>query len=276
MEGVRLRFLLQPGWLALTVAVFVFAAACFTVLAPWQLDRHEDRKTGNDALRASLEAPPRPLNEALPNGAAPDMRTQWSRVRITGEYLPEKEMIARLRLVEGNPAFEILTPMRASDGQLVLINRGYIRPDQQSRVTGYPPAPSGKVTVQARARIDEPSSRPAEPQNGRLQVYGVGSEVAANATGLDFRPGYFQLERGQPGALDPLPLPHLEAGPFLSYGMQWVAFGVMALLGWVYFTWRELKPGGALHESGQRSRRKTVAEMLAEDEENEDAPLSSR
>jgi len=266
---VRLRLLLRPGWLALTLVVFAFAAACFTLLAPWQLGRHDERSATNDALRASLDAPPRPLNEVLPDGAAPDTRTQWSRVTISGEYLPDKEMVARLRSVNGNPAYEILVPLRTDDGQLVLIDRGYLEPGENSQVPAYAPVPAGRVTVQARARLDEPPSRPPEPQGDKLHVYGVGSKVAEQATNLEFRPGYFQLERNQPGALEPLPLPQLEAGPFLSYGMQWVAFGVMALVGWAYFTWRELKPGGALHESGQRQRRKSVAEMLAEDEEED-------
>jgi len=265
---VRLRFLLQPSWLALTVAVFAFAAACFTLLAPWQLGRHDERQATNDALQASLEAPPRPLAEVLPGGAAPDSRTQWSRVTITGEYLPEHELVARLRTVNGQPAYEILVPLRTDDGELVLIDRGYVEPGDDAQFAKFPPVPEGRVTVQARARIDEPPTRPAEPRGEQLHVYGVGSTVAERATGLDFRPGYFQLERNQPGALEPLPLPQLESGPFLSYGMQWIAFGVMALVGWGYFTWRELKPGGALHEAGQRPRRKTVAEMLAEDDED--------
>jgi hypothetical protein len=44
----------------------------------------------------------------------------------------------------------------------------------------------------------------------------------------------------------------------------------MALLGWLYFTVRELRPGGVLHERGEQPRRrKSVAEMLAEDEADE-------
>ena len=69
--------------------------------------------------------------------------------------------------------------------------------------------------------------------------------------------------------LGALPLPQTDSGPFLSYALQWIAFGAMALLGWLYFTVRELKPGGALtrpSEPAQPTRRKSVAEILAEDE----------
>jgi hypothetical protein len=69
--------------------------------------------------------------------------------------------------------------------------------------------------------------------------------------------------------LGALPLPQTDSGPFFSYALQWIAFGAMAVLGWLYFTVRELKPGGALtapKPSGERTRRKSVSEILAEDE----------
>jgi cytochrome oxidase assembly protein ShyY1 len=263
---VKLRFLLQPGWLTLTAVVFAFAISCFTLLAPWQFDRHTERKAENAALGSAFDARPQPLAEAFPDGRAPDVRSQWTPVTLTGQYLAEQEVIARLRTVLGKPAYEVLTPLRLDSGEIVLVDRGFVRPDQRSRVSEYAAPPAGEVTVQARARIDERGSRPAELSDGRLHVYGVGSSVVSKATGLELRPGYFQLEGGQPGALEPLPLPRREAGPFLSYALQWIAFGVMAVLGWLYFTVRELKPGGVLREQGEKPRRKSVAEQLAEDD----------
>ena len=66
---------------------------------------------------------------------------------------------------------------------------------------------------------------------------------------------------GQPGALGIAALPQLDSGPFLSYAWQWITFGVMAIGGLGYFTWRELKPGGALTPEG-RARRKAEKEAL--------------
>lgn len=230
---MRLKVLLQPGWLALTALVFAFAIACFTLLAPWQFGEHEERKADNAALQRALAARPQPLEQALPAGKEPDTRSQWTPVTITGRYLADDEVLARLRVVLGEPAFEVLTPLRTSGGETVLVNRGVVRPDQRSGVPDYPPPPAGEVTVTARARSDERGSRPAEHIGGRVQVYGVGSTVVEKATGAELRPGYFQLTGGQPGVLEPLPLPRMEAGPFLSYALQWIAFGVMALLGWL-------------------------------------------
>ncbi|MGZ4575890.1 MAG: SURF1 family protein, partial [Mycobacteriaceae bacterium] len=63
----------------------------------------------------------------------------------------------------------------------------------------------------------------------------------SSATGLTITPGYLQLAENQPGVLEALPLPQLDAGPYLSYGLQWIAFGVMAPLGLGYFVWAELR-----------------------------------
>ena len=36
-------------------------------------------------------------------------------------------------------------------------------------------------------------------------------------------------------------LPHLDAGPFLSYGIQWIAFGILAPIGLSYFLFSEIR-----------------------------------
>ncbi|MFD9896286.1 SURF1 family protein [Amycolatopsis sp. NPDC059027] len=274
---MRLRFLLRPGWLALTVVVFTFAVCCYTLLAPWQFRRDTERETQNAAVRASFTAAPAPLSQELAPGAEPDQRTEWRLVTMTGTYLPEAEVVARLRTVQGQGASEILTPFRTTDGTIVLVDRGYVGLSADSGVPPYAAPPTGTVTLVARARPDEtdPKNREAttDPSSGgKLQSYVVDSRVVARAAKLDIRPGYFQLDVDQPGVIKPLPLPQLDSGPFFSYALQWIAFGTMALLGWLYFTVRELKPGGALTTPRpERGRRKSVAEMLAEDEAAEEA-----
>ncbi|GAA5128550.1 hypothetical protein GCM10025762_59050 [Haloechinothrix salitolerans] len=276
-----MRFLLRPNWVVLTLVVFLFATACFLLLSPWQWGRHNERDARNEAIERSLSSPPRPIEQVLPDGTAPSADTVWSRVEVTGTYLPDAEVIARLRSVHGEPAYEVLTPLRTPSGDTVLIDRGYIAPNDQVGVPDYAPPPDGEVTVIARVRTDEadPKGRAAfTPSDADTpHVYAIDSTVVADETGLDLRPGYFQLTPHQPGVLNPLPLPRVNAGPFLSYSMQWIAFGIMALAGWLYFTVRESKPGGALRGSAQRAsgdggrrakkpRRKSVAEQLAEDE----------
>jgi uncharacterized membrane protein YebE (DUF533 family) len=36
-------------------------------------------------------------------------------------------------------------------------------------------------------------------------------------------------------------VPALDAGPFLSYGIQWIAFGILAPIGLGYFAYSEIQ-----------------------------------
>lgn len=258
---MRFGFLLRPGWLALTAGVLVFAVACFTLLAPWQFRRHAERQATNAAVATSMRTGPVPLAHALPAGAAPGPGSEWQQVRLTGRYLAAAETVVRLRTVLGKPAFEVLTPFRLADGGTVLVDRGFLRPGPGLRVPDYPPPPGGQVTLIGRLRADEAADTDRAPvrQDGRTQVYAASSAAMSQAVGVPLRPGYVQLNAGQPGVLGALPLPRLEAGPFFAYALQWIAFGVMAVLGWAYFVWREA--GGTV------APRRSVAEALREPED---------
>lgn len=270
-----MRFLLRPGWLALTLVVLAFAVACFAVLAPWQFGRHAERKATNDAITRSFNADPVPVQTL---SATSD--DEWRTVSLTGAYLASDEVVARLRTVTGEAAFEVLTPFRLTDGTVVLVDRGFVRPRQGREdlaLPTYPAPPAGTRELTARIRVDEhdPNDRPAL-RGTPPQVYAVDSRAVARVTGSAIRPGYVQLAADSPGVLGVLPLPELESGPFLSYALQWITFGVMALLAWLYFTWREIKPGGVLAESGaERPRRQSVARQIAEEEARERATAES-
>ena len=52
---------------------------------------------------------------------------------------------------------------------------------------------------------------------------------------------YLQLVENQPGGLGVIDVPHLDAGPFLSYGIQWISFGILAPIGLGYFAYSEIR-----------------------------------
>jgi cytochrome oxidase assembly protein ShyY1 len=100
---------------------------------------------------------------------------------------------------------------------------------------------------------------PTIPPRCPREIYSINTTVVSNLTGLTVDPGYFALVDNQPGVLNVLPLPQIDSGPFLSYALQWIVFGAMAIGGLGYFTWREIQPGGALTPEG-RARRRTERE----------------
>lgn len=237
----RLTFLLRPSWLVLAVVVVGFAYACFTVLAPWQLGKNTSTSERNDRMAASIAQDPVPLHDLLSGDAR--VEDEWRRVIADGSYLPDSDVLVRLRSIESQPAYQVLTPFLLDDGRTVLVDRGYVRPVQGTEVPEIPPAPTGPVSIEARIRLSEGTVPGKDPftDAGYLQVYFVDSPQIAQASGLDLVDGYLQLDSDQPGVLTPTPLPQLDAGPYLSYGLQWLAFGIMAPLGLGYFVWAELR-----------------------------------
>jgi cytochrome oxidase assembly protein ShyY1 len=270
--------------LALLITVLVFAGACFWILSPWQFGRNAEQQQQNDQISAALHTPAVPLEKLLPEPSADPAAVNWREVIVTGHYLPQKETLARLRVVDGKPASVVLTPFQPAHGPIMLIDRGYVVQDNGQTGT-VRPAPAGTVTLKARVHPDEQSSRGDQTltSDGHQQVYAVSSKIVTAVTGTPLRQGTFALTNGQPGALSIESLPQLDSGPFLSYALQWIVFGVMALGGLGYFTWRELQPGGALTQEARARRRndtaraagapvrgrKAVAAAIAEDEARE-------
>ena len=239
----RWSFLLKPGWWALGLVVVAFAYLCFTVLAPWQLGKNTKTERENQQIQSSLTAAPVPVKTFLPQQNSSARDAQWRQVTATGRYLTDAQVVARLRLVGGEPAYEVLVPFAVDGGPTVLVDRGYLRPVQGTAVPAIPPAPGGTVSITARLRDSEtaPPDKPAFTENGVTQVYAIDTRAVSAATRIPLAGSYLQLTENQPGVLGVAELPHLDAGPFLSYGIQWIAFGIVAPIGLGYFIYSEVK-----------------------------------
>ncbi len=99
--------------------------------------------------------------------------------------------------------------------------------------------------------------------DGAQQVYSINTAQIATVTGVPLAGSYLQLVEDQPGGLGVIALPHLDAGPFLSYGIQWIAFGIIAPIGVGYFVYAEIR---------QRRREKAASTPPAP---APDAPLTT-
>ncbi|MDX1893286.1 SURF1 family protein [Mycolicibacterium sp. 050158] len=239
----RLTFLFKPQWLALYVVAIAFAYLCFTVLAPWQLGKNTKTSRENQQISTSLAQPPVPVTTLLPHQDSSAPGAQWRQVSATGRYLNDAQVLARLRVIDGNPAYEVLVPFRVDGGPTILVDRGYVKPVTGTRVPEFAPPPTGTVTIVARLRDSEGIVAGKDPlrEDGVQQVYSISTAQIAQVTGIPLAGSYLQLVDGQPGGLGAIALPHLDAGPFLSYGIQWIAFGIIAPIGVGYFVFAEIK-----------------------------------
>lgn len=249
----RWAFLLTPGWIAVILAALGFAAVCFLVLSPWQFDRNSGRTAQNNAINASITAPVVPVTDLLSTTAPPPQDITWRIVTATGEFDPTRQIYVRLRQDSaGQPVSEVIVPFRLASGDMLVVDRGYVSFGDVRNGASVPPLPTGQVTITGRVQQEQvdPANRQPVVVDGRIEAYAIsadaitaGAITAGTATGPaageDFLQGYIQLTADSPGVLTAVDLPQIDAGPFLSYALQWAAFGVIALIGLGVFIYRE-------------------------------------
>lgn len=243
-----LKTFLKPGWVLLLLFVVAFSYLAFTVLAPWQLGKDDDIVERNELITHAYEADPQPVEDLVDDhGAIKD--DEWSRATLHGHYLPQDEVLLRLRPVDSGPSYQSLVPFRTDSGLTILVNRGWVKAGEANAVPDIPDAPSGETTLTGMIRADEAEHQSAPiKQEGYQQVYSIHTEQIAPLIDAPLAHDYIQLSADQPGVLNPMPIPQLDRGNHLSYGYQWIAFGIMAPLGLGYFVWSEIRERRRLRE----------------------------
>lgn len=239
MRTVR-RFV-SPGWILGLLAVIAFTWACFTLLAPWQLGKSDDLDARNDRLNESVLADPAPLPEVV-SGPGDFVEREWRLVTSTGRWQPDAEALLRLRPVDGEHVFHVLTVFEPTDGEPMLVNRGTVPVGENNTVPDYAGAPTGTVDITSRVRAPEAGQIEPAEVDGMPAVRAIDPTFLGDA--LDYpvgTAGFLQLTADQPGSLTPAPIPAIETGPYLSYGLQWLAFGVLAPVALLYFAWSEIR-----------------------------------
>ena len=170
---------------------------------------------------------------------------------IRDSHYTGSDVLLRLRPVDGTPAFQVLTPFVLDDGRAIVVHRGWVKAENSTQVPAVEPAPTGEVTLTGLLRADE-GEHPNPPmhEQGYDMVYSISPAQIGSLTGQVVVSPYLQLLGGEPGVLDPIPLPQLETGNHLSYGLQWILFGIAAPAGLIYFLY-----------SDSRERRRFEAEQ---------------
>jgi cytochrome oxidase assembly protein ShyY1 len=234
------RFLLSRHWLGLLALSIIVATACVG-LGDWQLHRLAHRHERNDLIRSARTAPPQPVSQALQVGRDPAADRQFDPVRATGRWDVDHQLLVRLRPLEGQVGYYVITPLVTGDGRAVLVNRGWVpAADDGSRTPVVPRPPDAPVTITGRLRPSEPPARGAAPPPGqvtRIDVPGIARTLPYGVYG-----GFLELTSQQPRqGTSPrlIPPPEPSEGPHLLYAVQWFLFACLALAGYVVLARRE-------------------------------------
>lgn len=244
-------------WVALAVFL-VLLALLFVRLGEWQLARLDETREQNQSVADNRDRPVVEHREAM--GEPVTEEDQWQRVRLVGAYTGEQYR-AKYRNHEG-PGIEVLSILKTTSGDRILVDRGFIAKQQGKPDTEVlPPAPVGEVEVIGYLRRDERAKQNAiTPRD--FQVRFISSEAIGNSLGTPLLPGYVSLIESDPGngdILQPIEPPAASEGNHFSYALQWFAFGAIALIGIVVLIRSDLKDRRKAQRRAERRAREAIA-----------------
>ncbi len=235
------RFLLKPKWIGFHLLVVVGIVAMVN-FGFWQLRRLDQKQTFNARVEQRYDMPAAPIDQLLVTGANVD-DVEWRPVSVSGTYEPAGTIQIVNRSQFGQAGENIVTPMRLSDGRVLLVNRGFLPLD----VTP-PPPPTGIVSVTGRLRLSQVRTfaQLGDPDDGVLDVaQRVDIERLARQIDGDVLPMYVDVYESSPAETEPVPqpviAPELTEGNHLSYAVQWFIFSAAVAVGWTLAVRRSVR-----------------------------------
>lgn len=240
----RLRILLTRRWLGYLAFAVAFAIAC-AFLSSWQLARGKEAVAANALITANFDSTPVTLESALPTRDAFHADQQWSRVKATGHYVPDKQLLVRNRPTNDGPGFEVLTPLKLADGSLFIVDRGWVPTGSKQDAPDLVPAPPrGEVTVIARLQPSEPRLDTRGATGRQVATIHL-PEVATVVKGKVYTAAYGVLDSQSPAGAAITPInasaPVLDEGLHWSYMIQWVIFALIGFFGLGYAVRQEYR-----------------------------------
>ncbi|MDR7254071.1 cytochrome oxidase assembly protein ShyY1 [Nocardioides sp. BE266] len=284
----KLRFLVSRRWIVFALVV-VFLAWVAWRLGEWQFHRLDDRKERNAIIERNEKAGADPVTDVLAPGEPVARADEWRIVEATGTYAVDDTVIVRYRTRDGSAGVDVVVPLELADGSTLLVDRGWYATDNRGATSAdVPEPPSGEVTVTGWVRQDAEGD---STEVSDLSTRAVNSDRISEALGRDVLGGWVDLRSESPEPETPLlsvELPELDNGPHFFYGLQWWFFGAMAIFGFFFLIYDELRGGrgpartaapaekpvrAPVPQAPPKPRRKTWRERLDpgdEDDEVED------
>lgn len=158
-------------------------------------------------------------------------------VVLTGEYLPDQQVVVTSRVHDDRPGVWVVTGLRLTDGRTAAVLRGWL----PSADAPGAQAPTGPVTVSGILQPDETFYADAASAPGTVAA--IARDRLASEWQTTLLPGFTVLEEQDPNT-DPAPVPvqptvQTADVPFplqnFAYAFQWWIFAVFAIV--VYVRW---------------------------------------
>ena len=220
-------------------AIALLGAIGFGSLGVWQVERLGWKNALIAAVAERTSAVPvDPSADGTWERFDPEV-DEYRRVAISGQFDNLSETLVQAVTAYGG-GFWVMTPLALGDGRAVLVNRGFVLPEQRDPGARGSAAPEGIVTVTGLLRQTEPDGgflRSNDPAGGRWFSRDVAA-IGAHDGLDDVAPFFIDADRLAP---DAVPIGGLTVISFsnnhLIYAITWFALAAMLLAGFGYVVW---------------------------------------
>jgi cytochrome oxidase assembly protein ShyY1 len=247
------RVLLTRRWILLTLGFLALVLVMYR-LGLWQFHRYQQTNRSNHRIALAIHARPVSMESLSHPGATVPGSLRYRPVTATGHFDAAHQFVVRRRTnADGTIGFFLITPLITNDGKAVLVNRGWVAPDNDDGAAfpAVPRTPPGTVTLTGRLQPDETTAISGIREVSGLPPHQYMLINSVEQAGKQPEPvvaGYLELARSSPpltaaDSAQLVPAPGADSqstsdaaivgqGVHLPYAIQWWLFALMVPVGW--------------------------------------------
>jgi surfeit locus 1 family protein len=228
----------SPGFLMALAAVIVLGGF-FAWLGRWQLERAEVNRLHEARFGDAADLPV--LHEPVGDAELDQMR--FRRMRLSGRFESERQILLDNMTRNGAAGFEVLTPFAvAGDERIILVNRGWVgaAADRSElpevAIASGPASVSGVIDRFPQAAI--PLGQTPSDQAVAVLSYPDIDELES-ALGREIHRYQLKLDASQANGFDRgWPMQQGRADRNIAYAVQWFGLSGLALIIAIGMVWR--------------------------------------
>jgi surfeit locus 1 family protein len=225
----------SPWFLGVAALIALLLFAALIALGTWQVQRRAWKLELIDRVEHRVHAPAVPAPDSASWRKVSATTDEYRRVSANGIFLTDAETLVQAATELGS-GYWVVTPLWLNDGNVILVNRGFIPPELRDHSTRASAEPMGPTTVTGLMRMTEPGGgflRHNDPQNNRW--YSRDVQAIAAARGLTrVAPFFIDAQADEARTTDPKePVAGLTVIAFhnnhLMYAITWYTLAFMVV-----------------------------------------------
>jgi surfeit locus 1 family protein len=165
----------------LLAGLCLLGVAGLIALGVWQVERRTWKLALIDRVDQGVHAAPQPVPPPASWPAISAANDEYRRITVTGHFMHDREALVQA-VTDYGRGFWVVTPLRTDDGDVVLVNRGFVPPERRDPTTRGEGDPHTAVTVTGLLRMTEPKGaflRTNDPSADRWYSRDVAAIAAA-------------------------------------------------------------------------------------------------